>query len=137
MIAVAGEVPNVTRDGTDPIQLERVAAQYGLSVKPYRDMTPKQLRKCLDRERPVVLMIQAWDEGHWVIAIGYDRDGFYFEDPWLQTSRGFIANAELEARWHDVEGADNQRTDRYGVAIWGKRRYARRATIIRATASDA
>jgi len=22
-----------------------------------------------------------WSEGHWVIAIGYDRDGMFFEDP--------------------------------------------------------
>src|SRR5262245_25046895 len=146
MKRIGAATPNTTDDGMDPIQLEKAAEEYGLRVKAYRGMTKKQLRKCLDRGRPVVVMIQAWPEkplenyrdvwteGHWVIAIGYDKKGFYFEDPSLYKSRGFIAADELDERWHDVEGPDGalQQTDHYGVAIWSdtRSRYATHARDI-------
>jgi predicted double-glycine peptidase len=53
-----------------------------------------------------------------VIAIGHTRAGVVFEDPWLHRSRGFLPWLALAERWHDVEGADDDRVERYGLAIW-------------------
>lgn len=107
--------------GADPIHITTAAKRYGLEVKEYRPMSIAQLEKCLDKGRPVILMLQAWDEGHYVVAIGYDRDAIYVEDPWIQGSRGFLTREELAERWYDVEGEDNARTERLGIAIWKKK----------------
>ncbi len=127
--AIAADM-KATADGTDPYQIVDAAQRYGLRVKEYRVMSNKRLRRCLDKRRPVVLMLQAWgdpppasyeadwDDGHWVVAIGYDDDGVYCEDPSLPAARGFVTWDELRKRWHDVEGPANDHTERYGVAIW-------------------
>ena len=118
-----------TTDGTDPVQIMRAARRYGLRVEEFRGMTTAQLVACVKRARPVIVMLQAWaggapnyakrwSDGHWVVAIGFDRDGVYFEDPSLHASRGFLTYRELDVRWHDVEGKDNHHVERYGAAIW-------------------
>jgi hypothetical protein len=97
-------------------------------------MTDRQLARCLDRGRPVVIMLQAWpatppltgfrdvwDTGHWVVAIGHDARGVYFADPSLEGARGFLSHEALAERWHDVEGAEERHTHRYGVEIWRQR----------------
>ena len=117
------------KTGADPIHITTAAEQYGLEVKEYRPMTAKQLEKCLDKGRPVILMLQAWSgreqsydhewaEGHYVVAIGYDDEVFYVEDPSIHGSRGFLTREELDARWHDVEGDEGSHTEHLGIAIW-------------------
>lgn len=114
--------------GSDPAHLVAAAARYGLRHEEYRPMSNRELRDCLDRRRPVVMMLQAWGErasyvdhwtdGHWVVAIGYDRRGVYFEDPSIECMRGFLAYDELDERWHDVDGPDDAHVERYGLALW-------------------
>ncbi|MBS1117898.1 MAG: hypothetical protein H6Q90_126 [Deltaproteobacteria bacterium] len=115
--------------GSDPAHLVRAAERHGLHCEEWRPMTIAQLRTCLDARRPVLLMLQAWgdpvpasyagwSDGHWVVAIGYDAGSVYFEDPWLDRSRGYLTDDELEQRWHDVEGPANTPTEHYGVALW-------------------
>jgi len=121
------------RSGADPEHIIRAAKKYGLRFKEFYPMSLGQLRSCVDRRRPVILMLQAWgqtqegkarrgykrmwDDGHWVVAIGYDNEGVFFEDPSLQAVRGFLAFPELEERWHDY-GPHYEHMDHYGVAIW-------------------
>lgn len=121
-------------EGSDPAHLVGAARAYGLHVREYRGMTDRQLVRCLDRGRPVVLMLQAWpekgpvagfrdvwDSGHWVVAIGHDARGVYFADPSLEGARGFLGHGALAERWHDIEGVEERRTYRYGVAMWRQR----------------
>jgi predicted double-glycine peptidase len=116
----------VGRAGADPHQLTVPArGRFGLEVQEFQPMADSELRWCLDRRRPVLMMLQAWGEGHWVAAIGYDRSGVYFEDPSLHTSRGYLKWRELAARWHDV-GYRGVHVPRYGAAMW--KPGARRAT---------
>ena len=44
------------------------------------------------------------DNGHYVVAVGYDKANFYFEDPVLQGRAGFLPAKEFDRRWHDDEG---------------------------------
>jgi ABC-type bacteriocin/lantibiotic exporter with double-glycine peptidase domain len=136
--------------GSHPFQVRGLAEEYGLSWKEYQPMTMEQLKGELRGRKPVMLMIQAWGEekgkdgwrksykgiwgeGHWVVAIGYDRDGIFFEDPSLQAVRGFLAYAELEERWHDV-GPEKEHVEHYGLVLWKPRTkvsaYATRAERI-------
>jgi predicted double-glycine peptidase len=127
------------RVGSHPFQIKRLARRLGLTIKEYSPMTLGQLRRELDRRHPVMLMIQAWGEeerngrtrwrktydgvwedGHWVIAIGYDEDGVIFEDPSLQAVRGFLDYDELIRRWRDT-GPHGRHIIQYGLAVWHPR----------------
>src|SRR5437667_4804751 len=136
------------RIGCHPHQIKRAAREYGLQFREHCPMTPTQIVMYLRRRRPVMLMIQAWGEregrrgyprsytgvwknGHWVLAIGYDRTGIYFEDPSLQAVRGYLSHAELETRWRDT-GPYGKRLHQYGLAIWKPRWSGPSAYVARA-----
>ena len=103
-------------------------------------MTVTELKAELRRRHPVLLLIQAWGrerrqgrlrrrldyrhqwrDGHWLIAIGFDRNAVYFEDPSLQAVRGYLRVAELEPRWHHA-GHQSVHQEHYGLALWHPRR---------------
>lgn len=140
------------RIGSHPHQIVRLARGLGLRCNERCPMSIGQLRGELARRHPVMLMIQAWGEvgmgksrrprtdyrnhwsdGHWVVAIGYDRNGIVFEDPSLELVRGYLRNEELMVRWRDT-GPRGKRMPQYGVAIWHPKRrtsaYEGRATRI-------
>jgi len=120
------------KGGSDPVHLASAARKYGLRSTEYRGMTESDLVACLDAGRPVIMMLQAWAErppksyqqrwndGHWVVAIGYDDKVFYFEDPSVSCGRAFISRRDLASRWHDIEGRARKRVQRYGLALWRK-----------------
>jgi ABC-type bacteriocin/lantibiotic exporter with double-glycine peptidase domain len=120
------------RVGSHPYQIARAARRFRLRVEEQSPMSRARLLFHLRRRRPVLLMIQAWPlaprhtyrgwwkDGHWVVAIGYDREGVYFEDPSLQAVRGFLSYAELAERWHDT-GPHGKHVPRYGMAVWKPR----------------
>jgi predicted double-glycine peptidase len=125
---------DLKNSGADPYQLVDAARKYGLKVIECQPMTIKQLKHALDRHRPVIIMMQAWGkgrgpggyrksykriwkDGHWVVAIGYDRTGVFFEDPSLQAVRGYLSFSELEERWHDI-GPKKKHIERYGMILW-------------------
>jgi predicted double-glycine peptidase len=134
------------RGGADPIHITTAAARYGLRILECRPMSDRQLIACLDSRWPVVMMMQAWPvrrprsyrrrwtDGHWVVAIGYDSRGIYFEDPSIHGARGFLTYADLRDRWHDIEGRGKERVHRLGIALWkdgvDESVYLRRARVI-------
>jgi hypothetical protein len=117
---------------SDPERLMHAARRYGLYVEARCPMSDADLVAFLDVGKPVVILVQAWGEeddetpragygeiwedGHWLVAIGYDRDGVYFEDPSLQGIRGYLSFAELGERWHDW-GRNQERLYRFGAAM--------------------
>jgi predicted double-glycine peptidase len=123
--------------GADPGHIMQALVKYGLEFKPFYPMSIRQLKASVDRRRPVILMLQAWGEttqgkwrptyqwiwrdGHWVVAIGYDANGVFFEDPSIRTARGFIAFDELKERWHDW-GARYEHMYYYGICVWKAKR---------------
>jgi predicted double-glycine peptidase len=129
---------NIDRnDGLDPYEIVSYLISKKLKFKEFRQMSIPQLKKCIDEYKPVLMMIQAWGDrywknaykhywksGHWIVAIGYDDDNFYFEDPTIKGKfRGYIKIDELYNRWHDIENyhsRDNRvhHTEQYGIAIW-------------------
>jgi len=123
--------------GADPGHIMQALVKYGLEFKPFYPMSIRQLKASVDRRRPVILMLQAWGEttqgqwrptykwiwrdGHWVVAIGYDANGVFFEDPSIRTARGFIAFDELKERWHDW-GPRYEHLYYYGICVWEAKR---------------
>jgi predicted double-glycine peptidase len=116
--------------GANPEHIVKAAQLYGLRVREEQPMCVERLRELVGQGKPVVCMLQAWGgrrrywddwaDGHWVVAIGWDRSGVYFEDPSIAGARGFLSYEDLEDRWHDV-GAYGRKVPRYGVALWRPR----------------
>ena len=111
--------------GTLPSKINKYLQNVGLKSRIVYNMQMKQLCQEINNERPVILAIQAWGNpkhyvktgsGHYVVAIGYDEKNIYFEDPWLNCSRGFIPKNELLKRWHDLDYLGVMH-DRMGIVV--------------------
>ena len=108
----------------------RDAEARGLAAEWRTGMAEQDLEADLDRGVPVLLAIPAWadeppadaagwaartEDGHYVVAVGYDAARFYFEDP-AMFGVGYIGRAELEARWHDFDEFGT-RLEHFGIAF--------------------
>ena len=104
-------------NGTNVYEILKMARRLGLEADIHHGMTLDDLRKRLDEGAPVIVSIQAYgdpvtyyrdDNGHYVVAVGYDESNFYFEDPVLPGRRGFLPVKEFDRRWHDDEGTNEK-----------------------------
>ena len=70
------------------------------------------------KRQPVICLIQAWtdrkgnnyakdwDDGHYVVAVGYDPKNIYFMDPCTLGNYTFIPTDEFLQRWHDKDTSE-------------------------------
>lgn len=119
-----------TRAGTPIAGIVKVLRRHGLRCR-VGSMTAAAVKEEIDRGRPVILCLQAWADkppadwrkdwrdGHFVVAIGYDRSRMYFEDP-SSVLRTYLTLRELESRWHDVD-TNGRRYFNYGIVAYGRR----------------
>jgi len=114
-----------TEVGTEPVNIVKYAKKMKLKVKEYHEMTSQQLRGQLNKQHPVICLIQAWgspenyisgSDGHYIVAVGYDEENFYFVDPILEGVFGYLPAEEFERRWYFND--ENQKLKQYGIAIW-------------------
>jgi predicted double-glycine peptidase len=124
------------RDGTYYKRMVGYVDELGLQAHILKGMTTAQLERQLTRGRPVICSIQAYgnprdynrddkDNGHFVVAIGFDKNNFYFMDPSMPAwdrRRGWISRKEFERRWHDDEGIGGRKEiiRRLGIVIYPK-----------------
>lgn len=119
------------RSGTPIKGIMKVFAKYGLKSKAEK-LTIAKLKRFIDRKMPVIIDVQAWSEkkgtkwgrdwndGHYVVVIGYDKKKIYFQDPY-SLLRDYLTYSELDERWHDVDVNGKRYVD-YGIVAYGKRR---------------
>ena len=118
--------------GSSPGAIVRVARSYGLLADLRQSMQIEDLQQLVRDGFPTIVCAQAWressqpwsedwDDGHYLVVIGVDKERVYFEDPSLLGSRGQILRAEFLSRWHDVEG-DGTRYLQAGIVLRGKPR---------------
>jgi ABC-type bacteriocin/lantibiotic exporter with double-glycine peptidase domain len=119
-----------TKKWTNIEDIIAVAESYGLQYIS-KTMTITEIKSYINKEIPVLVVLQArtlknninretdWDDGHYVIAIGYDDDNLYFEDPG-NFKRTFLWYDEFKKRWHDI-GKNGNIYDHHGIAFfWPK-----------------
>jgi predicted double-glycine peptidase len=113
------EVKTTRKDGTYYLNIVHYANKLGLRAMAIKKMTLERLERCIEKGWPVICSIQAYgakpqdyvrndmDNGHYVVAIGFDKDNLYFMDPsapaW-DRRRGWVRKREFVRRWHDDEG---------------------------------
>lgn len=119
----AGSNPD---EGTPPKGILKAVEQVNIedgtkfTAEIKQNATIGDIEKLIDQEIPVIVDIQAWRDtdnqaewkedwvdGHYVVALGYDKNNLYFEDPLLINSVGSIPKTEFLERWHDYEGSDD------------------------------
>jgi len=118
-----------TLAGVDPVDFPKAAKKFDLNAKVKEGMTQDEIKKNLDDDIPVILDIQAWgnkkdysdvwNEGHFVVAVGYDKEGYYLMDP-SQIGYTYITEPELDDRWHDVEIGTKRKFYNVGIIVTGK-----------------
>jgi ABC-type bacteriocin/lantibiotic exporter with double-glycine peptidase domain len=102
-----------TSNGTSTAGVLRVMRYYALPYRAKQRMKVRALRRGIDAGFPTLLTLQAyresnrpyrelWDDGHWVVAIGYDKRWTLYEDP-ASYHRTWLADEELMERWHDID----------------------------------
>jgi len=102
--------------GTHPLDILRVAREFGLTADLHEGLDLADLEGALADGATVIVDLQAWrdrtdipwtdtwDDGHYMVLLAMDAANLYFEDPSLLGSRGVIPRAEFVDRWHDYEG---------------------------------
>jgi len=103
--------------GTPPENIVSVAKNLGLQAEIKQECTISEIEKWIEAGIPVIVDIQAWkdkdntlcwkdcwEDGHYVVAIGYDEKNIYFEDASILGAIGYIPKEEFLDRWHDYEG---------------------------------
>ena len=114
-----------TKAGTNTEGILRVLRYYGLPFRARQRMRADDLRRAIDAGHPTLVTLQAyresnrpyrelWDDGHWVVAIGYDKHRIYYEDP-SAFHRTWLADEELRQRWHDVD--QGRRIHQWGCTV--------------------
>ncbi|MBN2790856.1 MAG: peptidase C39 family protein [Candidatus Delongbacteria bacterium] len=114
--------------GTLSKDILTVLKRYNLQYD-QRRMSIEDLKNYIHINIPVIILLQAWskdpvdyknnyDHGHWVIAIGYDKEKIIFEDPY-SFKHTWLKFQELKDRWHAKE--DQKILKHYGIAVYGKK----------------
>jgi predicted double-glycine peptidase len=115
-------------DGTPYKNMITFAQSLGLPAEARMEMTSDDLKTLIDQKKPVIVTIQAWadppvdyandwNDGHYVVAIGYDTDNFYFMDPSTLGHYTSIPIPSFEIRWHDEDSLAHERLIHPGIII--------------------
>jgi predicted double-glycine peptidase len=121
------ELRSDPKEGTSYQSMLTFAREHGYSAAAYFNMNLKQLEQNVSNDKPTIVAIQAWrdnekiawknawDDGHYVVAIGYDKENIYFMDPSILGYYAFIPKKEFLIRWHDQE--NNKKLLHLGIVI--------------------
>lgn len=113
---LAARLHSTPEAGTHPLEILRVAREFGLTAELHEGLDLSDLERALAAGTTVIVDLQAWrdqtvlpwsktwDDGHYMVLLGADRENLYFEDPSLLGERGVIPRQEFVERWHDYEG---------------------------------
>ena len=123
-----------TEEGGTPPQAMIAAAQsYDFEVKSGTQWSLNQLKQYVDAGTPVIVLLQAWadrymtlddwrrdwDNGHYAIVIGVNKDVLLFEDP-ATIRRTWLREREFLARWHDMDTKTGEKYEHFGMVLLGK-----------------
>ena len=115
---LAARLHSTPEAGTHPLDILRVARDFGLTAELREGLEIADLEAALASGASVIVDLQAWrdpaparrpwpetwEDGHYMVLLAADAENLYFEDPSLLGTRGFIPRAEFLERWHDYEG---------------------------------
>jgi predicted double-glycine peptidase len=126
-----------SEEGTYPEDIVRGARALGFEAEAKSDLTLDDVERFTVSGSPMLAVAQVWrseskspgtvqdewDNGHWIVILGVDKDYVYFQDPYARMGKAFIPRQAFEAHWHQVMGGDlkrNPQLNHLGIQIRGK-----------------
>lgn len=127
---------DIIEHGTKLSKMIDVAKYYGLEAELLRNSSIKKIKQLIDDGVPPIILLQAWrdfsvnnlkwekdyKDGHYVVAIGYNDNCIFFEDP-SSVTRTYLTYEELERRWHDVDDNNKTKNSHVMVVIRGEKKF--------------
>jgi predicted double-glycine peptidase len=122
------------QDGTEPYAiatyLQTIPGMHAEYKTGADGVQLSDLQAAVDRGEPPIVDVQAWrsnsdpystdwSDGHFAVLIGYDSANLFFMDPSMGGHYGYIAIADVMARWHDDVGTNGTPTDHVVVFVHG------------------
>jgi len=110
-----------------------VAEKNGFQVIASKGVSLDVVKQYIDNNYPVIVAVQAWaerymtledwkvdyDDGHYVIVIGYNNGIIIFEDP-ASFRRTWMMEEEFLVRWHDIDPRAKEKFDHFAMVLLGK-----------------
>jgi predicted double-glycine peptidase len=123
----------LNKNGTSVDNMIFVAEKNGFKVRAATGVSLEQLKHFVDEGHPVIVIVQAWaerymaledwktdyEDGHYVVVIGYNSSIIIFEDP-SSIRRTWLTEEEFLARWHDLDPRTNQKLESFAMVLLGK-----------------
>lgn len=106
-----------SREGTRPSEIIALANALGLGTDARAGLAITDLQHTLDQGIPVLVPVQMYGGGHYLVLTGYDSDRVYFMDP--SAGQSSMPQADFLRSWHDTD-TDGKPFIRYGLAIGPK-----------------
>lgn len=121
------------KDGTSVENMITFARKHKFNVFAECGVAIETIKNFLREGNPVITLVQAWteknmtlidwkkdyDDGHYVVVIGYHDDIIIFQDP-SSFKRTWMTEHEFLARWHDRCPRTQKNYDQFAMALFGK-----------------
>ncbi|HAS27625.1 MAG TPA: hypothetical protein DCR59_00215 [Dehalococcoidia bacterium] len=123
----------INSDGTPIRNMISVAEKYGFDVIEKYDAGIDKIKHFIDTSHPVIVLVQAWaekymtlkewhedyDDGHYVIVVGYHENIIVFEDP-SSFRKTWLTEEEFLIRWHDKDPETDKIINHFALILKGK-----------------
>lgn len=114
------------KNGTAYMEIKGFSEKNGFQVDIHKNMAIADLKALIDKKFPVICLLQAWSEvpvnystewndGHYVVAVGYDEKNIFFMDPSTLGTFAYVPENEFIERWHDTDG--KERLHHFGMVV--------------------
>lgn len=111
-----------------------VAEEYGFDVIEKYDTGIDEIKRFIDTSHPVIVLVQAWaekymtleewhehyDDGHYVIVVGYYENKIVFEDP-SSFRKTWLTEEEFLIRWHDKDPETDNIINQFALILTGRK----------------
>ncbi len=116
--------------GTRVDKMVVAARMRGFDVEAGQNWSLEDVKRYVSQDHPVIVLLQAWadeyksmddwrnnfEDGHYAIVMGYNRNVLFFEDP-ASFHRTWLKENEFLARWHDKDPATGETVNRFGMVL--------------------
>jgi hypothetical protein len=126
-----------SEEGTYPENIVRGAQALGFEAEGRDHLSLEEVEQFTAGGAPMIGLVQLWrgekgtaksvaedwDNGHYIVVLGVDKDYVYFQDPYTRMSKAFMPRDTFVDHWHQVMGGDlkkNPKLMQLGIFVRGK-----------------
>ena len=89
--------------GTSPKNLIKTARKFGFKTLQKSNATITDIEKQIEKQFPVIIVYQAWGDGHYSVIYGFNKTYFFISDPAFEKGYRKIKKEVLVNSWHDFD----------------------------------